>query len=368
MFERQGKPSLIHRWWFWIGVAVLAALVIQFAPWPPAWADAVFLGTTLPAWSALSSRLTDLSGRSLSALLLLGLVVAVALALLAGGRARAAGLRILGGFVALLALSFPFVFGLGYRTTPLEARLAPDAHAPAPIAGNGLVRNGLAGNGLDGTGARRQARQTVLAALRESVPPAAASARGASAEAAAACLASYLPNVLEEPLATLPSRVKAVPEGALLRLGFAGVVSPWLLEPHIDPALPPPSALAVALHELAHSAGFAREAEAEAVGLLAGLACENEEVRYAAALRAASTFADELPAAQRQAYLGSWPARARTDVALAAAVAADYRWRFAAKVASDVYDSYLSSQGMEGISDYARATDLLVLALTTSGP
>src|SRR5690606_28706821 len=82
--------------------------------------------------------------------------------------------------------------------------------------------------------------------------------------------------------------VKTVPPGALLTVGFSGVVSPWLLEPHVDPAFPPAALTVVALHELAHTAGFAREAEAEAVALLAGLGCDDPAAAYAAAVRAAA--------------------------------------------------------------------------------
>src|SRR5690606_23036149 len=209
---------------------------------------------------------------------------------------------------ALLALSFPFTFGLGYHTTPLEVRLT--SRAPG---GARLVEPAAA------AAARERARLLVLVTLQAAQPPGgsdlAFDSPPAPAAGAAACLGAYLtalrerPPQFQRPAVTIPTRVKAVPRGWLLRFGFAGVISPWLLEPHVDLALPPSDALAVALHELAHTAGFAREAEAEAVALLAGLRCDDRRVRYAAALRAASSLAYELPTAERESYLARWPVR-----------------------------------------------------------
>ena len=99
----------------------------------------------------------------------------------------------------------------------------------------------------------------------------------------------------------------------MLRFGFAGVAAPWLLEPHVDAGLASASALAVSLHELAHSAGFASEATAEAVGMVAGLECADRRVRYAAALRLASNVAAALPSEARAQYVASWPRQALMD-------------------------------------------------------
>ncbi len=358
------RRPLIARWWVW----VLVGLAVQFVPWPAAWADAVFLRGTLPLWSAVTAPLVGSSGRSLSALLLLAVVAVALLSLLAGRDARRAAWRGLGGLVAVLALTFPFVFGLGYHTTPLATRLAAQGDSPAATAPTAADRE--------------RAREQVLGLLQAAAPEAEAEPNDAAgplagveeptdlrvepptpAAAAAHCVASYLPNVVSGPQARLSQRVKAVPEGWLLTFGFSGVISPWLLEPHIDPALPGPDAMAVALHELAHTAGFAREDEAEAVGLLAGLACEERQVRYAAALKAASWFLDGLPSQEREDFLERWPAVAVQDVRNASAIARNYRSAVASDVASRIYDTYLASQGGEGMSAYSKAIDLVVLAL-----
>lgn len=358
---RRRRRPLPSRWWFW----VLVGLLIQFVPWPPTWADAVFLRGTLPLWSNVAAPLTQASGRSLSALLLLALLAVTLIGLLAGRPARGAALRGLGGVLAVLALTFPFVFGLGYHTTPLEDRLGSGAPNVASESERQQVRSlvlatlqaAAAEVGADGETAPLLSGSEGIDLAVEPPTPAAA---------AALCVERYLPAVLGGREPRVPQRVKAVPEGILLRMGFSGVVSPWLLEPHVDPALPGPSTMAVALHELAHTAGFAREAEAEAVGLLAGLRCEEPRVRYAAALKAATWLLDDLSSADRDAYLEQWPAVAVEDLRAASAIAKNYRSPAVADAASRVYDTYLTSQGGGGMSDYSRGIDLVVLALTTA--
>ena len=351
-----------RRWWFSALLALILAAAIQFAPWPPGWADAVYLGVTLPFWSALSAPLVGSVAGSLSSLLLIGLLLALSLALLAGAKARRLTARGLVVIAALLALAFPFTFGLGYHTTPLEAHFAP------LVSDDAVAADGAADRSTS-SAAREVTRQLVLLTLQET-QPAAASASATDppplVASAAACLGDYLSQLREQPPATIPTRIKAVPAGWLLRIGFAGVISPWLLEPHVDAALPTSNALAVALHELAHTAGVAREAEAEAIGMLAGIDCDDPRVRYAAALNAARSLAYELPSAEREAYLAQWPAQAVAAAATAAAVASEYRSAAATRVAEGVYDAYLSSQGSEGMEDYRRATDLLVLGLAGS--
>lgn len=335
-------------WWLLPVALLLIALALQFAPWPHAWADRVYLQAILPLWSALTAPLVGALPGSLTALLLLAALVALVLGLLAGPRARRATAAGLLYGVALLAVTFPLTFGLGYHTTPLEAQFEDAVPDPAETSAD----------------PREQTRRLVQATLTLASATAEAPPSTDPVAAASECLESYLASSFERPAVSIPKRVKALPRGALLRLGFAGVTAPWLLEPHLDPALLAPDALAVALHELAHTAGFAREAETEAVALLAGLDCADQRVRYAAALKAATSLAYELPDGARLDYLESWPAAARADLEAANAVTAAYRSKTAARLAERVYDSYLSSQGSGGMSDYGRATDLLVMGLT----
>ncbi|HEX7038635.1 MAG TPA: DUF3810 family protein [Trueperaceae bacterium] len=331
------------RWWTW----ALVGAALQLFPWPAPVADAVYLGVTLPAWSRVTSRVVGAVPLSVTAgLVLFGAAALLALLAWPGG-ARRAG-RALGWCVAVLLLTFPFAFGLGYRTTPI----APVGEAAPPEA-------------------YAAAREAVLDRLAASAGPgrAALAAGAPDASALAACVSSTAAELRERPAPAVPDAVKRLPAGSLLALGFSGVVSPWLLEPHADAGSPPAAATAVALHELAHTAGFAREAEAEAVALLAGLGCDDPAAAYAAALRAAARLASRLPAPERAAYVASWPAGAADDLEAAAAAASRYRRAALADAAARAYDAYLVGQGTAGgIDDYDRSIDALVRLLGSRGP
>ena len=176
---------------------------------------------------------------------------------------------------------------------------------------------------------------------------------------------------------TLPQEIKSLPKGTLIYLGnAAGVISPWLLEAHVDSALPPTEFVAIAAHELAHVAGYAGEADADLLGALAGLNADDGFTRYAVALRLFRTLAYQLtyqlPENQKERFANSlpegWqealPKKALGDWELA--VVAYQRHSPPEKyteVQQQVYNWYLLSQGVsEGIADYSRIVKLLVFA------
>lgn len=387
-----------RRSWLWLLVPAFLGLAAQFAMWPAAWADAVYLGVTLPLWSRVSSLLVTAVPGSLSAALALLVVVAFLIALISGRRSAGRAGRSVLWLVVIGIVTFPFVFGLGYHTTTLEERLglnaptlvggptdastaggsAADASAADADAAGASAAGASAAAGLvplDPLVEASIAAEAVLTVLTEAARSVGAEQADTSApavspatEAAAVCLSAYLPTVLEEPLPTVAGRIKSLPAGWMLRFGFAGVVNPWLLEPHVDAGLPNAAGLAVAMHELAHTAGFAREAEAEAVAILAGMACGDARVRYASSLRAAASFSGLLTPLARESYLARWPAVATADEAGAAAASQRYLSRGAADLAGRAYDTYLGSQGaVGGMDDYARAATIVAKVIGRDG-
>lgn len=342
---------------------VLIGVAAQFAPWPSTWADAVFLRGTLPAWSSVTATVVTSVAGSVSVAVALALAIVVIVALLSGRGPRRFALRLVLWSVAISVAAFPFTFGLGYRTTALETRLGVDAATAGPEL---LPTPALASVVSIASESALEVLTESAAALGTAVPE--APDAQTPGEAAAACLSDYIATFSDAPRATIPDRVKALPAGWLLRFDFAGVNNPWLLEPHVDAGLPAASGLAVALHELAHTAGFAREAEAEAVALLAGMSCADARVRYAASLRAASSFAGELSPDARESYLSRWPAVATADVAAAAAATARFRSQTASELMTGIYDVYLTSQGAEeGLDDYARALTIVARVIGRDG-
>jgi hypothetical protein len=164
---------------------------------------------------------------------------------------------------------------------------------------------------------------------------------------------------------TLPSWVKSLPAGTLIRAGNAsGMISPFTLEPHVDGALSEAYSLAVGTHELAHIAGYAGEADADFVAALAGLNATDPYARYATALKLWNDTVRQLPEPRRAEMMAALPQTARDD--LQAMYEPFQRYRLPAWIQDlqgSLYNRYLTSQGVEaGIQDYSRTITLLLAA------
>lgn len=358
---------------YWVAAAVAASgLAVQFIPWPAAWIDSVYLARWLPLWqraaATSSGNLTFSLSYVLLGISLSALAACAVIALLAPGRTGAEPRRpwrplftLLAWVIAVPVGWFPFGFGLAYHASSLSAAVGASqaADLDRAVTWSLAVLNAAAAESASTVSATSGSTGGAPAGL----PPheAQAAASRCVASAAMAVRGAYLPATAGVGGAppTLPTRVKPLPAGTLLRFGYAGIASPWLLEPHVDAGLPPASALAVALHELAHVAGFAQEAAAEAVGLLAGLTCDAAEVRYAAAFHLASSLAAGMSQADRAAYVGAWPERALADARAAATAIARYEIKFLRSSANTVYDAYLRAQGGgAGLREYDLGTHL----------
>ena len=122
-----------------------------------------------------------------------------------------------------------------------------------------------------------------------------------------------------------------------------------------------------------HTAGWAGEAETDALSVLAGIACDDPDVRFASALHGLLLVRAELlrlPHAEpawREALDVRWSTLPRVaNEAWAASSAALARHRSAAieRTVGATYDAYLRASGIEGgIADYGRAGVLLLAAL-----
>jgi len=329
-----------------IGLGALLALV----PWPASWVEPLFSRGLFPVTSRLLAPLVGAVPLSLTGTLAAAAVVAALATLLTPrGRARF-GARLLRSWLpwaaAVLLLGFTLVWGLAYRRDTLAQLLRVPA-APPTLA------------------QARVAQARLLAILRATsgspVPG------QADIAAAAGCVGDEVQR-LTGTVVGVPRRVKWLPAGTLLRAGFAGITSPWLLEPHVDAGLPPVARLATATHELGHAAGFAREADTDALAVLAGLRCNDPSVRYALALHALAGLAAGLPQPLGQRLLASLPRRARRDLASLDAAALHYRLPWLQRAASATYGTYLESQGVSaGMADYGRAISLVVQALARHG-
>ncbi len=335
--RRAGRLSAGAAW------ALLAlGLALALVPWPEPWVERWFARGLFPVVSHLLAPWVGAVPWSVTGTLALALVLAVLASLPSRAGRRLLRRRLLPWTAALLVFGFMLVWGLAYRRAPLSALLGVPATPPT----NAEV-------------VTAQARLLeVLSGAAGSAPPG-----PADVVAAGRCVASEVRRLTGSRVA-VGRRVKALPAGTLLRLGFAGVTSPWLLEPHVDAGLPPVARLGTATHELTHTAGFAREADTDALAVLAGLRCDDPAVRYALALHGLDLLLVSMPDTARQRLVDSLPRRALADLRAASAASARYRVPWLQRAATATYGTYLKSRGVQsGMADYGRATTLVVQAL-----
>jgi hypothetical protein len=162
---------------------------------------------------------------------------------------------------------------------------------------------------------------------------------------------------------TLPTQIKATPAGFLFAFGASGVVSPLTLEAHADSALPEPFFLAVAAHELVHTAGFSGEADTDVLAALSGLSATDAYARYSVALWYFARVFNDLPKTSQQRFRALLPNIAQADYAQLRLARERHSLPLVSEVAQFFYGGYLKSQGVqEGTADYSRIGRLLAAA------
>lgn len=332
----------------WLGLTtalLITALLWNFSPPSGEWLERNYSRGIYPVIAAVLVPVTGAVPFSLTALLL----VLVPLGWLVWSGVKLRGRRVLEWLrgSALLGLTVYLLFvttwGANYGRTPIEAQIGLSSTA----AGEGDLRR-------------------LVDTLEQTVRQNAGADRDA-AMARAALQASLIKTVREITGATpaLPDWPKLLPAGSLIRFGNAsGVISPFTLEAHLDAALWEPYGLAIGVHELAHIAGYAREADTDFVAAVAGLGADHPYARYAVALKLWSDAARQLPQTTYTQRLQSLPKIARDD--LDATLVPFRQHRLPAWVRSiqrGLYDRYLTSQGVSaGVGDYSRTTSLLIAA------
>ena len=356
-------PPRRRRSLLWLLALALLTLNALLLSAPPTWLEHVWFASVWPLWPASTALLQTLVPWPITVpvllVLSLGLVVWAAWR---PPRGRRVVFTIL-VWTALLAASFVPAWGAAYRRVPLATTLefasADNQRDTLMVALEQLVER---------VGADAPARPLALEADRAALDGAVA--------AAARCVASADAFVSGREVA-LPASVRSLPAGTLLRTGYAGISLPWLLEPHVDAGLPTASWLAVATHELTHAAGWAREADTDALSVLAGLRCDHPWVRYASALHGVQLVSTSLrplvsagspDQARMRSALAALPVVAHDDRAALRAAADRWYAPTVAHAVSRVYDGYLRSQGVsDGIADYAAAGALVGAALVACG-
>ncbi len=323
----------------WTVVTSMVVIVGLSKVLPPPWVNSIYGSWVYPTLERILAPAMGSFSPSLSAVLLTALVpLAVTWSLLRIRRRPSRVLLVATASAAGVGAWFYLVWGFNYQRSPLEhlLPLSPKMEAEAnlvPLA------------------------QALAALIAEEV----------SAEEDVGAAVSAIATSLEEitlswtgSVISLPRRTKALPEGLLLTFGFAGVISPFLLEAHHDGGLPPAAVVAVGAHELAHIAGFAREAEAEFAAAVAGLRAGHPYARYAVALSQLDRILPALPRGVQAEVRDALPDRAIADLTHRRESAGRYLRPGLAGPLMAVYERYLRVQGVAG--DYDRASLLLVRA------
>ena len=342
------RLTLLSLIWFALCVTVIA--IWTFSLPSPAWIDRFYTGGFYAAVASVLVPLTGGTRLPVTALLLALLVFGLALRAVLGERVRGwrVPLRWLKrGVVAGVTFYALFIvlWGANYARTPLETQLGLSTEV-TPDTLEHIALAEVLSNVIRHDHAAPADWETDLAAGLASLGRVVAQLEGRTV--------------------TLPRFVKRTPPGLLLFTGQAtGLTVPWTLEAYVDGGLPYPYALATALHEAAHVAGYGSEAEADFVAAVAGLTADNASVRYSAALTYFGRSAPRSLLPERyQAIVNYLPERFTQDTeALSLAYEQLRAPELIGQAQARFYDGYLRSQGVTaGVGDYGRAITLLLAA------
>jgi hypothetical protein len=336
--------------WWRAGMVAMAG-VAAMTPLPPALVDRWYSGWLFPA---IQPPVTAAANRIPFALFDVVLAAAAIVLLLIGagivtswsrGRWRALG----GGLVAVLVagacfyLWFWVLWGLNYRRTPLDDRLARVAAASQDDAVLALANRAVAEvNRLHG----------VAHAAGFASPP------EKNAALRAAFAASLRAVGQADPVE--PGRLKSSIVGPFFRWASVdGMISPFTLEVLANPDLLPFERPFVAAHEWGHLAGFGDEAEASFVGWVT---CMHGDApaRYSGWLFLLWQARAEVAPAVRAQLDRGLAAGPRADMAAVAERLTRGTKPQVRRVSWAAYDSYLKANRVdEGVRSYSRVLELL---------
>jgi hypothetical protein len=334
--------------------AILGGLELLWTLSPPsaAWVEQVYSRGLYPLIAAVLVPVSGFFSFSLTGLSLLLFSAWAVFSLLRSWRGR--GFRAwLGLWVRRAAIAAIVIYGLflllwgaNYQRQPIETLLGLESVSARPV-----------------TSAEVEALTAQFVSILQQTAPQLGQRDGRRALLSLEASLERTVKAIDGHSPTLPQWVKLLPPGMLLRFGYAGITSPFWLEPHVDGGLPEVARLAVSVHELAHASGFAGEADADTVAMLAGLHARDPYARYAVALRLFGEAVAQLPAGVARKFYEELPGAARIDLHTIQHAEARYYSPVPAALTNALYGRYLKSQRVtRGVKDYSRTITLLVLA------
>jgi hypothetical protein len=336
----------------WLVIAVAASLALL--PLPHDTVERYYSDWLYPALQADLTSWSNLSRQSLFDVLVaaLGLGFLIGWArVVASARRERRVMPIVRGlwrsviFAAAIYAWFALAWGLNYSRAPIEQSIDYKAERITPAALRALA-------GRATTEVNRLyavAHQTGFPELGQ-VPP---------------TLVASLHTVergLGRPRPTIPGRPKRTWLWHFFRAtGVDGMHAPFLAETLLNADLTPPERPAVLAHEWAHLAGYAPEADASFVGLLAALRADPAS-QYSAWLALFDQSVGQLPRSEQREFVARLEPGPRAD-RQAISQRLEARVDVLARASWETYDHYLKAQGVdEGIESYSRVVQLLLAA------
>ena len=161
------------------------------------------------------------------------------------------------------------------------------------------------------------------------------------------------------------SPAKAMPFSKILSVfNLTGFYFPYTAEANVNVHMPNTELAFTMSHELAHTAGFMREDEANFIGYLACLQSQDAYVRYSGLFVALNHSMNALYSAEHQRFFelrNLYSPELLTDVQELQDYWAEYFNTPAAEVSNVVNDVYLKANNLsDGLQSYGRMVDLLL--------
>jgi hypothetical protein len=336
-------------------LAIVAAVVLAFAPIPASWVEFWYSSAAYPRIERTLTPVSNLVPFAILDLLLLIVVPTVVIRVIAAVRMswRARDLRPFGRTVfhllataAALYIAFLALWGLNYRRVRMADRLVLDRTAPTSEQVVGLGLNAV--SEMNRLYVQAHEQVVVGAEWRDSA------LRNAFAD---------VQHALAEAPDAQPGRLKRSLLGPYFRwAGVDGMVNPFGLEVIANPDLLPFERPFVAAHEWSHLAGYANEAEANFVGWLTCVRASPSH-QYSGWFYLYWQVAAEVNAEERGRLNAGLAEGPRRDVN--AVITRLRRGQIPAlqRASWQVYDTYLKANRVEaGVRSYGEVVTLLLRA------
>lgn len=151
--------------------------------------------------------------------------------------------------------------------------------------------------------------------------------------------------------------------GLISRLRITGLYSFLTGEVNVSSAYPSYDTIFTAAHEMSHQRGIIREDEANFLAYLLTSTSPDPELQYSAALSMYSYFSSVLYSSSPEAYSAlsaKLCAPASADLTASRSITERYGNTSIADLSDRVINSYLESNGTDGISSYSRVIELVI--------